>query len=57
MNSQGERCHSTTSIRAVEAISANGMIVHRTFERISRRYPTCDPDNAIAAVTSSMLAT
>ena len=36
-NSHGVRCQSTTSMSAVDAISVNGMIVQRTFERISLR--------------------
>src|SRR5215217_5784218 len=33
----GERCQSTTSIKAAEAISENGTIVQRTFVRASAK--------------------
>ena len=48
----GVRCQRITSINALEAISVNGRIVQRTFDRISRTYLISEPDAAIAAVTS-----
>src|SRR5215208_144305 len=38
----GERCQSTTSIRAAEAINENGTIVQRTFERASAKSERCE---------------
>src|SRR5262245_10820529 len=38
----GERCQSTTSISAAEAISENGTIVQRTFERVNANSDRCE---------------
>src|SRR5215218_685335 len=38
----GERCQSTTSISAAEAIKENGTIVQRTFERASAKSERCE---------------
>ena len=37
IDSAGERCHSTTSISAADAISANGAVVCRAFSQATLR--------------------